>query len=56
MLPALMTALATGVARVRRHWNRITPRTTLEYAGLFRVAPPIRIAAMAGNAIISGAE
>ena len=56
ILPALMTALATGVARVRRHWNRITPRTTLNTLAFFGVAPPIRIAAMAGNAIISGAE
>ena len=32
------------------------PQDHIEYACFFGVAPPIRIAAMAGNAIINGAE
>ena len=56
ILPALISAFATGVANVRRLWNKITPSITLKTVALFGVAQPIRIAAIAGNAIISGAE
>ena len=49
------TWLVTGSAVVRMDWKRIVPRSTFPIVARDTVAPPIRMQAIAGKAMRSGA-
>ena len=50
-----ITLLVTGKAVVNKVWNSTVPMMTFEIVAFCKLAPPIKIAATAGNAIIKGA-
>ena len=53
--PSGMITFAIGSVNVIMDWYRIVPKMTLKMPARFTVAPPIRIAATAINAIFNGA-